>query len=114
MRATIFLRREYLPPLLDTAQDIFITLMCPKRVLDEGNITEDELLSEARLAADTMSPIVQRCTTPQILYRFVIQAKLDALLFSEDAMTWIKSALGLSPARGSDKDAQYGKKGGVE
>jgi len=96
----ISLRRKYVPPLADSVQDIFLTLSCPKHVLDERAVTDDEMLMEARLAADSFSPLVNRYAEPQRLYHDyleMIQAKLDALLFGEDAMPWLKASLGLEP-----------------
>jgi len=107
VRVMISLRRQFLPPLADSAQDIFVTLQCPKHVIDHNQgITDELLLGEARLAADSLSPLVQRCTVPQSLYRDMIQAKIDSLLFSEESMLWLKGSLGLQPNRSLEWEAR--------
>lgn len=106
-RVVILLRRQYLPPMVDSAQDIFVSLTCPKRVLEQGsNITDAMLLGEARLAADSVSPMTPRCTVHQTLYRDMIQAKLDTLLYGDDAMEWIKGALGLQVEPTLEREAR--------
>mmetsp|Transcript_123446 Transcript_123446/g.348792 ORF Transcript_123446/g.348792 Transcript_123446/m.348792 type:complete len:871 (-) Transcript_123446:279-2891(-) len=94
--ATILLRRQCVPPLMDCAQDMSVTVTCSG--LDEAeNQNEWDLLQEARLVADSATPLVLNCTSFQTLYREMIQAKLDALLFGEDTMRWLKSSVGLRP-----------------
>jgi len=94
----IFVRRQYVPPLLDAAQDLAVILTCPVHILLEGIMTEHELLVEARNCADSIAPQVRDCTQHQTLYREMIQAKLDALLYNEDALSWMDSSLGLVPS----------------
>lgn len=93
--AAIFFRRQYIPPMLDAAQDISIVLWCPVHTLADGIATEMDLLHEARSIADSLTPTVQDCTQHQTLYRDMIQAKMDALLFNEDALTWLDSVFTL-------------------
>lgn len=92
----ILLRRQYMPPMVDSAQDFAIIFKCPNAAfVDEGSLEEQEfaLLYECRIAADTFGPLVQNMT----LYLDLIQAKLDALLFDEEAYSWILSRLKLKP-----------------
>mmetsp|Transcript_35864 Transcript_35864/g.103280 ORF Transcript_35864/g.103280 Transcript_35864/m.103280 type:complete len:883 (-) Transcript_35864:99-2747(-) len=102
VKVMMFLRRQFIPPLADTAQDIFVTVSCPKHVLDDHKgaaeaVTDETLLTIAGVAADSLSPVAQRCTVPQTFYRDMIQAKLDALLFGEESLFWLRGSLGLSP-----------------
>lgn len=94
---TILLRRQYIPPILDTAQDVSVTIKCPMQVLNEGRTTDEALLQEARTAADSVSPLVQNCTVYPTLYHDMICAKADALLFDEDALRWLESLFDLKP-----------------
>jgi len=95
--ACVLFRRQYVPPLLDTAQDMSITVKCPMSCLNEGKLTDEDLILEAHLIADSMSAAVKNCTAYPNLYRDMIQAKLDALLFNEEATKWIDNMLGLKP-----------------
>merc|ERR1712050_659712 len=61
-------------------------------------VSDDEFLLEAELIADSMSAIVKNCTTYPNVYRDMVQAKLDALLFNEDSTKWIDNMLGLKPS----------------
>mmetsp|Transcript_128701 Transcript_128701/g.223189 ORF Transcript_128701/g.223189 Transcript_128701/m.223189 type:complete len:874 (+) Transcript_128701:153-2774(+) len=94
---TILLRRQYVPPMLDAAQDMAVSMRCPTLLLNEGKISDRELLAEARLVADSMAPLGKNCTAQPTLCRDVIQEKLDALLFSEEGMRWVENMLGLRP-----------------
>mmetsp|Transcript_12311 Transcript_12311/g.28837 ORF Transcript_12311/g.28837 Transcript_12311/m.28837 type:complete len:882 (-) Transcript_12311:53-2698(-) len=92
----VLLRRQYVPPLMDTAQDIAITFKCPASLVDntqEGKIKDEMLLHQCRLAADTFGPLCNN----QSLYQQVIQAKLDALQFDEEAYGWIQQRLMMKP-----------------
>lgn len=97
----ILLRRTYVPPLMDTVQDCAILLRCPTKLMTipdgEGSIKREDLLHAGHLAADTFGPETQSMT----LYQDIIQTKLDALLFDEEAYGWIKSRLRLTPGKGS-------------
>merc|ERR1719204_259724 len=95
----VFLRRQYLPPLAESCQDIFIILTVGTAVLDSSmsGVTQESLQAEAMLIADTISPLVQNCTVPQTMYTEMVQARLNALLFDADAMDYLQSRLGLRP-----------------
>mmetsp|Transcript_15049 Transcript_15049/g.33123 ORF Transcript_15049/g.33123 Transcript_15049/m.33123 type:complete len:869 (+) Transcript_15049:146-2752(+) len=96
LQITILLRRGFVPPLMDAMQDMAITLRCPAALI--GTVfTEARLLEELRLVADSVSPLVRDCTCGQTLYGDIIQAKLDALLFSEDSLRWFDKFLGRRP-----------------
>jgi len=89
--ACILLRREYIPPLCDTTQDIAIMLRCPADGINHQ--TCEALLDECRFIADTVSPV----SSTQDVYRDIIQARLDALQLNEEAYTWMEGHLGLVP-----------------
>mmetsp|Transcript_32551 Transcript_32551/g.74374 ORF Transcript_32551/g.74374 Transcript_32551/m.74374 type:complete len:947 (+) Transcript_32551:200-3040(+) len=95
--AVVMLRREYLPPVLDLCQDIIITLHVPASVLDNQELTTFDILNEAHIIADSVSPVCADCTASAPLYFNFIQAKLNALHFDEDAMSWIHARLLLEP-----------------
>mmetsp|Transcript_38985 Transcript_38985/g.84860 ORF Transcript_38985/g.84860 Transcript_38985/m.84860 type:complete len:881 (+) Transcript_38985:160-2802(+) len=95
---TMFLRRQFVPPMMDAAQDITVTVTCSLHLFSDGILNEQEVLQEACMAADSAAPLAGNCTVYQTLYRDMIQAKLDALLYSEEALTWLQSSLSLRPA----------------
>merc|ERR1719284_2185671 len=64
----------------------------------DTGITDQSLLLQAHLIADSFSPMVKNCTAYPNVYRDMVQAKLDALLFNEDAVKWIDNMLGLKPS----------------
>jgi len=91
--AVVLLRRQYVPPLMDTVQDFAVVLKCPSNVIFEKWVTDEDLLHETHMMADTLG--VQAQNT--ILYPDLIQAKLDALLYDEEGYAWIRSRLRLRP-----------------
>eukprot|EP00913_Durusdinium_trenchii_P035004 g32744.t1 len=72
--AIVLLRRQYVPPLADAAQDFVIRVTCQRWAVDEGKIDEEVLLHEARLIADSTMPNTPHCTVPQQMYQDFIQA----------------------------------------
>lgn len=84
----ILLRRQYVPPICHSAQDIALLLRCPE---EEWRKSELQLMLGAYQMADTL------CTdAPNVaIYRDMVQAKLDSLRFDEDGMEWIGSHLKL-------------------
>eukprot|EP00396_MALV-II-16_sp_LP-1_P000028 gene28-320_t len=56
-------------------------------------VTDDELLAEAQLVADSLSPVERDFT----VYRDMVQAKLDSLRFDEDGYRWVENHLKLLP-----------------
>mmetsp|Transcript_112970 Transcript_112970/g.319507 ORF Transcript_112970/g.319507 Transcript_112970/m.319507 type:complete len:908 (+) Transcript_112970:125-2848(+) len=90
----IVLRRQYIPPLCDSVQDIAILMSCPTEKIDKDKVLhEEDLRHECHLAADSFGPLVQNMT----LYPDVIQVKLDALLFDEEGYAWCSSRMSLRP-----------------
>lgn len=91
----MLLRRSYVPPVCNGAQDIAVIMRCPSteesRQKDPREV--DKRIREARLIADTL------CSdNPSFpVYHDIVQAKLDALLFDDDAVQWISSYLKLKP-----------------
>ncbi|CAJ1337094.1 unnamed protein product [Effrenium voratum] len=96
--AVILLRRQYVPPLADSAQDFIIRVTSPRWAVDEGQVEEALLLHEARWIADCTMPDTPNCTVPQQMYRDFIQAKLDTLLLPESALAWTEQSLGMKPS----------------
>eukprot|EP00403_Amphidinium_massartii_P036781 CAMPEP_0178436476 /NCGR_PEP_ID=MMETSP0689_2-20121128/34459_1 /TAXON_ID=160604 /ORGANISM="Amphidinium massartii, Strain CS-259" /LENGTH=912 /DNA_ID=CAMNT_0020058573 /DNA_START=50 /DNA_END=2785 /DNA_ORIENTATION=- len=88
----IILRRQYIPPLCDTCQDIAVMLHCPNAVRTTQPMLE-VLIDECRTVADTLSPVEEN---PPI-YKDVIQARLDALQFDENAYMWFEGKLNMTP-----------------
>lgn len=110
--AIVILRRQYVPPLMDTAQHIIITISTntvaadgeasprdsPRDALDMTEAGRDALLEEARCIGDSVAPLVHDCTVYQTVYREMVQAKLDTLMYHEEATKWLHSSLSLKPA----------------
>ncbi|CAK9002607.1 unnamed protein product [Durusdinium trenchii] len=96
--AIVLLRRQYVPPLADAAQDFVIRVTCQRWAVDEGKIDEEVLLHEARLIADSTMPNTPHCTVPQQMYQDFIQGKLDTLLLPECALAWTEKSLNLKPS----------------
>eukprot|EP00811_Abedinium_folium_P017076 NODE_259_length_3271_cov_12.554389.p1 GENE.NODE_259_length_3271_cov_12.554389~~NODE_259_length_3271_cov_12.554389.p1 ORF type:complete len:877 (-),score=245.33 NODE_259_length_3271_cov_12.554389:243-2873(-) len=93
--ACIILRREYIPPLCDMAQDIAVLLRCGAQK-QLNHTTCEVLLDEARFVADSLAS-TSDVTAPNHVYRLIIQARLDALQFNEDAFRFLEGQLGLVP-----------------
>jgi len=84
----IVLRRQYIPPVCHSAQDIAVLLRCPD---EEWQNAELELQMAAYRTADTLCSDAMNVS----VYRDMIQAKLDALRFDEEGLEWIASHLKL-------------------
>lgn len=88
----ILLRRQYIPPVCCSAQDMALILRMPSD--EHGEAQEFHyLLQLARLVADSV------CTdAPDMgVYREIVQAKLDALRFDEEGFEWVAAHLKLRP-----------------
>jgi len=92
--AVILMRRQYVPPLLDMVQDCAVLIRCPLARLDgfgdpaSGKLwTFDDISDACRLTADSFSPATQTFS----VYVPIIKAKLDALLFDEEAYRWLQN-----------------------
>ncbi|CAE8585407.1 unnamed protein product, partial [Polarella glacialis] len=92
--ALVVLRRQYMPPMLDTVQDFVLAIKCPASLIETKKVKVESLLQELHLAADSFGTQVQ---SPSI-YTDMIQAKLDALLYDEDAYDWIRSRFKMWPS----------------
>lgn len=98
MNIIMCLRRQYMPPLLDSVQDIAITFKFPARVADSklGNTSlrlEDLIRSEAHLAADSFSTVTHNLG----LYQDFVEVKLNTLSYDEEGYMWAKSRMRLLP-----------------
>eukprot|EP00921_Rhytidocystis_pertsovi_P023833 GHVQ01038266.1.p2 GENE.GHVQ01038266.1~~GHVQ01038266.1.p2 ORF type:complete len:214 (+),score=22.53 GHVQ01038266.1:1279-1920(+) len=82
----VLLRRQYLPPLLDTCQDIAIVFRISLEDQQECQLTDDDFLKEVYFAADSLSSISQQ----MVWYKDFVQAKLDALLMNEPGFKWLQ------------------------
>merc|ERR1719440_2491520 len=92
----VILRRMFIPPLCETAQDLAVLIRCPVAA-GMAYDTHEVLMDECRYIADSMSPLSNISSKGQ-LYRSLIQARLDALQFNEDAYIWLKGYASLEPA----------------
>lgn len=88
VQVTILLRRECVPPVMDAAQDIVISMKSPHAGRSAEDI-EKELLTDVHRAAESLALIQLNGDAKQSLYTSMIQAKLNALLFNEEAMAWM-------------------------
>lgn len=95
--AIILLRRQFVPPLADTAQDFSIRVECQRWAVDEGKVEEQNLLEEARLIADSTMPSGPSNVLQQI-YPDFLQAKLDTLVLPESAWAWTEKTLKMRPS----------------
>eukprot|EP00929_Paragymnodinium_shiwhaense_P070951 TRINITY_DN36037_c0_g1_i1.p1 TRINITY_DN36037_c0_g1~~TRINITY_DN36037_c0_g1_i1.p1 ORF type:complete len:920 (+),score=238.43 TRINITY_DN36037_c0_g1_i1:121-2880(+) len=87
----IFFRREYIPPMCDITQDIAVLMRCPAQNMRYD--TCEVLLDECRTVADSLA-----CTAEaKVTYDTIIQARLDALQFNEEAYRWLEGRLNLTP-----------------
>lgn len=95
--AVVVLRRQYMPPLLDTVQDFALAIKFPTE--EDPNSQKLKVMSSQRelyMIADSFGPT--HCH-PSI-YTDLAQAKLDSLLFDEDGYEWISGNLGMLPNSG--------------
>jgi len=84
----LLLRRQYVPPVCDSAQDIALMIRCPA---EEWRRSELQVRLEAYLCMDSFGP----AASSNEVYHDIVQAKLDALRFDEAGLEWIGSHLKL-------------------
>ncbi|KAF4687765.1 hypothetical protein FOZ60_003548 [Perkinsus olseni] len=92
--ACVLLRRKYTPPLMDNRQDIIVTVHCPMKIMGKGRFTDDELLTECHIIADSITSMNEKST----VYCDMLQAKVDALMFNSEAYKWLNSRLDVRPS----------------
>eukprot|EP00916_Digyalum_oweni_P015883 GHVL01026058.1.p1 GENE.GHVL01026058.1~~GHVL01026058.1.p1 ORF type:complete len:864 (+),score=79.95 GHVL01026058.1:171-2762(+) len=83
----ILLRRSYIPPLLDTCQDFALIFRINKSLVDEDPNKMKELLIDCHLAADSFHSTAEK----HKVYLDIVQAKLNALLFTDEACRWLET-----------------------
>jgi hypothetical protein len=93
-QACVVLRRSFMPPLCDSVQDIIIFITCPARFVNEWKITMDQLLHEARMAADSLSSSPLQPT----MYMKMIQVKLDTLSVSQSVYGFLQNTFNMRSA----------------
>ncbi|KAH7648624.1 hypothetical protein FG379_002094 [Cryptosporidium bovis] len=91
--ACIVMRRCYIPPTLDSYQDISVVYSCSYKDMKQFGISDRDILRECRLTADSVSPISQHHT----FYIELVKSQLDALLFDEYSYNWIEKNIKLHP-----------------
>lgn len=91
----VMLRRMFIPPLCDMSQDVSVLIRCPASK-GMNYDTHEVLMDECRFIADSIAPLTDIRRSEQ-LYTGMIQARLDALQFNEDAYNWMKGYAGLEP-----------------
>ncbi|CAL1160402.1 unnamed protein product [Cladocopium goreaui] len=90
---TMFARRQYVPPVLDTAQDFILAMKCRSaKDRERKKNVEACLMRELAFIADSFSP-----QPHPNLNLDLVQAKLDALLFDDEAFHWIYDRFKLVP-----------------
>ncbi|CAE8592052.1 unnamed protein product, partial [Polarella glacialis] len=89
--ACVIFRRLYIPPLCTTSQDLAVVMRCPASELDQDAC--EVLLDECRFVADSMS---STCMSKNI-YPIMLQARLDALQFTENGYRHTEGQLSLAP-----------------
>mmetsp|Transcript_35335 Transcript_35335/g.77250 ORF Transcript_35335/g.77250 Transcript_35335/m.77250 type:complete len:871 (-) Transcript_35335:51-2663(-) len=91
--ACILFRREYIPPLCDTVQDVSVLLRCPASGTRRSHDLNEVLLDECRFVADSLASTAES----KVMYREFVQARLDTLQLNEDAYRWMEGNLNLTP-----------------
>eukprot|EP00923_Selenidium_pygospionis_P043428 GHVN01074957.1.p1 GENE.GHVN01074957.1~~GHVN01074957.1.p1 ORF type:complete len:607 (+),score=64.66 GHVN01074957.1:209-2029(+) len=89
----MILRRMYLPPLMDSCQDFIIIFRIRTEDMKFNRVSENDLLRESELAADSFTPICQN----HVWYKELVQAKLDALPYDEATYHWFSTRMKLQP-----------------
>lgn len=87
----VLFRREYIPPLCDIVQDIAVLLRAPAPKLRAEHC--EVLLDECRFVADSLASTSES----KVTYNVIIQSRLDALQFNEEAYRWLEGFLKLAP-----------------
>ncbi|CEM06759.1 unnamed protein product [Vitrella brassicaformis CCMP3155] len=90
----VLLRRQHIPPLMDTAQDFAIVFRVDNSNIRDGFVQDEDLVNECRLAADLFATLTQE----HVWYRDMVEAKLNALLFNEEGFQWLSTRLKLQPS----------------
>eukprot|EP00930_Biecheleria_cincta_P033355 TRINITY_DN23104_c0_g1_i1.p1 TRINITY_DN23104_c0_g1~~TRINITY_DN23104_c0_g1_i1.p1 ORF type:complete len:983 (-),score=191.75 TRINITY_DN23104_c0_g1_i1:192-3140(-) len=104
--AVVVLRRQYMPPLLDTVQDFALAMKFPtEEDPSSQKLKVGKVQRELYMIADSLSPT----TLHPSIYVELAQAKLDALQFDEDGYEWILGNLGLLPNEGNVRVEKFAK-----
>lgn len=88
----ILLRRQFIPPVANSSQDIAVMLRIPSEIVEEKKWTDDFIAAKCQLVADSLSADA----TGYSIYRDVVQSKLDTLSFDEEGYSWIAAHLKLT------------------
>jgi len=80
-----------MPPLCSTTQDIAVILRCPAQSM--RNDATEVLLDECRFMADSIASLHDT----KMVYRHVLQARLDTLHFDEEGYRFCEGQLGMVP-----------------
>lgn len=89
--ACVFFRRQYIPPLCSTCQDIAVVIRCPAQGMTKDSC--EVILDECQCIADSMSSVYENVG----IYKRPVQARLDTLHFTEDGYRWAEGQLGMVP-----------------
>lgn len=89
--ACVLFRREYIPPLCETVQDLAVLLRCPAQGINQDAC--EVLLDECHFIADSLAPIAEA----KLAYNDIIQARLDTLQCTDEAYRWLEGNLQLTP-----------------
>lgn len=74
-------RRQYIPPMCDVAQDISLVFRCSSEYWQKNEIP---MILQAQVIADSLSP-----TSVPDIHRGLVHNKLSALRFDEEGTEWI-------------------------
>eukprot|EP01071_Lankesteria_metandrocarpae_P015055 Lankesteria_metandrocarpae@DN927_c0_g1_i1.p1 len=91
--ACILLRRSYVPPLLDTCQDIAIIFRIDLESAREMQMTMSALRRECHLTADSLSTITQT----HVWYKNLVQNQCDCLVYDAKSYQWLEWRLKTRP-----------------
>ena len=88
----MILRRQYCPPLMNTCQDISVMYKVPMRLLQAGDMSDDQLRNLCAITANSCCP-----SSEVSMYNDLVQARLDCLAFNEEALAWFKAYHNMEP-----------------
>ncbi|CAJ1336380.1 unnamed protein product [Effrenium voratum] len=89
--ACVLFRRQYIPPLCSTYQDIAVVVRCPAQGMTNDSC--EVILDECHCIADSISSVYENVG----IYKRPVQARLDTLHFTEDGYRWAEGQLGMVP-----------------
>lgn len=89
--ACVLFRRQYIPPLFSTCQDIAVVVRCPAQSMTNDSC--EVILDECHIIADSIASVYENVG----IYKRPLQARLNTLHLTEDGYRWAEGQLGMVP-----------------